>query len=65
MANCRAEDGTVEGAEWRHKEGKPFLLCVQWHPERMYKLGLQDSPLSRNIRTRFIDEVKKSIASKK
>jgi len=64
MVNCLAEDGTVEGTEWKEKEGKPFLLCVQWHPERMYKFHLEDSPLSKNIRNRFIEEIKKSIAGK-
>jgi len=65
IVNCRATDGTIEGAEWKSKKGKPFLLCVQWHPERMHKLHLQDTALSKNIRNRFIEEVKKSIAAKK
>jgi putative glutamine amidotransferase len=64
MINCKAIDGTIEGAEWKIKEGKPFLLCVQWHPERMHKIQLQDSPLSKNIRNRFIEEIKKSISDK-
>ena len=65
MINCRAMDGTIEGTEWKQKEGKPFLLCVQWHPERMHKIHLHDSALSKNIRNRFIEEIKKSIAAKK
>jgi len=64
MINCIAEDGTIEGTEWKEKSGKPFLLCVQWHPERMYKFHLQDTPLSKNIRTRFIEEIKKSMFAK-
>lgn len=64
MINCKAGDGTIEGAEWKDKTGKPFLLCVQWHPERMYKLQLQDTPLSINIRNRFITELKKSKSEK-
>lgn len=64
MINCVAEDGTIEGTEWKEKEGKPFLLCVQWHPERMYKFQLQDTPLSKNIRNRFIEEIKKSMSAK-
>ncbi len=64
MINCKAEDGTPEGMEWKDKNGKPFLLCVQWHPERMYKFRLENTPLSKNIRNRFIEEIKKSIAGK-
>jgi putative glutamine amidotransferase len=62
--NCRADDGTIEGFEWANKPGKPFLLCIQWHPERMFKFGLQDSPLVAKIRERFIEEIKKSIANR-
>ena len=64
LVNCKAADGTIEGAEWKVKEGKPFLLCVQWHPERMYKIRLQDEPLSKNIRNRFIVEIIKSKSAK-
>lgn len=62
--NCISDDGIIEGLEWVDASNKPFLLCIQWHPERMYKLGLQDSTLSKNIRDRFILEVKKSIIAK-
>ena len=64
MINCRAADGTIEGAEWKDKNGKPFLLCVQWHPERMYKLRMEDSALSKNIRDTFIKEIIKSKSEK-
>lgn len=53
--NARAEDGTIEGVE-RNENGKPFLLAVQWHPERMED---KQSPLSKNIRNRFIEEIRK------
>ena len=61
MINSLAEDGTIEGIEWKDKTGKPFMLCVQWHPERMFRF--QHSPLSENIRNHFIEEIKKSISS--
>lgn len=61
QANCYADDGTVEGLEWKTKKNKPFLLCIQWHPERMYKFQLQDAPVSKMIRERFIEEIKKSL----
>lgn len=57
--NARAADGTIEGIEWADKAGKPFLLGVQWHPERMFMLGLGETPASRAIRDRFIAEIKK------
>jgi putative glutamine amidotransferase len=58
--NALSEDGIVEGIEWNDKAGKPFLLGIQWHPERMYKFDMQASPLSKNIRDYFINEIKKS-----
>ena len=57
--NCRAVDGTIEGIEWAEPEGKPFLLAVQWHPERMYVNGFEDKFLYGAIRDRFVGEVKK------
>jgi putative glutamine amidotransferase len=62
--NCVADDGTIEGLERENKGGLPFLLCIQWHPERMYKFHLEDSPLSKAIRDRFIEEIKKSVLAK-
>jgi len=58
--NCIAEDGIIEGIEWADKTDKPFLLGVQWHPERMNKYQLSGSPLSKNIRDYFINEIKKT-----
>jgi putative glutamine amidotransferase len=63
--NCRADDGTIEGFEWADKKEKPFMLCVQWHPERMFKLQLGESPLSKAVRNRFMEEIKRSKANKK
>ena len=60
--NCTADDGTIEGLEWIDPSNKPFLLCVQWHPERMFTFQLEDSPLSKNIRNKFLEEIKKSKA---
>lgn len=58
--NAFSDDGIIEGVEWADKTNKPFFLGVQWHPERMFKLGMQSSPLSKNIREYFINEIKKS-----
>ena len=59
--NARSEDGLIEGIEWSDPRKKPFMLAVQWHPERMFVFNLQDSPLSAGIRDRFIGEVHKKM----
>lgn len=61
LVNCKSDDGIAEGIEWADKENKSFFLGVQWHPERMYKLHLSEAPSAKNIRDRFIKEIKKSI----
>jgi putative glutamine amidotransferase len=50
------EDGIVEGIE---HPGQPFLVAVQWHPERIYKQRAEHLALfralvkaSENVRTR-------------
>ena len=58
--NCYAEDGAIEGIEWAVPGGRPFLLAVQWHPERMQANGFEDVFLYRAIRDRFVGEVKKA-----
>jgi putative glutamine amidotransferase len=55
--SATSEDGIVEGLEWKSPEGKPFLLLVQWHPERMKE---QASPFSKNIREVFLKNLKKN-----
>ena len=59
--NCHAEDGTIEGIERADPGGRPFLLAVQWHPERMLANSLEDTFLYRSICERFIEEVKKTM----
>jgi len=60
LINCMADDGIIEGIEWADKKEKAFFLGIQWHPERMYKFNLSHAPSAKNIRDRFINEVKKS-----
>jgi putative glutamine amidotransferase len=45
-------DGVTEAAEWAMKDSMPFLLLVQWHPERAAA-----EPLSQNIVKLFLREV--------
>jgi putative glutamine amidotransferase len=49
-----AEDGTIEAFETADATmgGRPFILAVQWHPERMN----WDSPFSLNIASHFLNE---------
>lgn len=46
-------DGVPEAIEWHDPLGKPFLLGVQWHPERMEP----GHPFSATIARWFMDEV--------
>lgn len=48
---AQSPDGVVEALEWKQPEGKPYLLLVQWHPERMDDGG---SPFARNIAADFL-----------
>lgn len=46
-------EGTVEAIEWKKPEGKPFLLLVQWHPERMKD---QENGLAGSLKEKFLKE---------
>ncbi|MFZ6008750.1 MAG: gamma-glutamyl-gamma-aminobutyrate hydrolase family protein [Bacteroidota bacterium] len=56
VANAISPDGIIEGLERKNKEGKPYLMLVQWHPERMID---QQSVFSKNIRRSFLEAAKK------
>lgn len=58
MMNAVSDDGIIEGMEWADKSGKPFLLGVQWHPERMAEAGIHESTLSETIRQHFLKTVR-------
>lgn len=58
MASAYSPDNVIEAAEWRDKSDKPWLLCVQWHPERMK--DKDNSPLSKNIREKFLEQTSKN-----
>lgn len=55
---AKSPDGVIEALEWADPAGKPFLLLVQWHPERMKDYG---NRCSRNVLGRFLSEMKKSV----
>lgn len=58
---ARSGDGLVEALEWKDRQTKPFLLLVQWHPERMTEFN---SPFSEGILSRFVGEVIRSTTMK-
>lgn len=49
------EDKLIEGIEFKDKTNKAFMLCVQWHPERMDD---QQSVLADGIKYRFLEAVR-------
>ncbi|MDZ4744937.1 MAG: gamma-glutamyl-gamma-aminobutyrate hydrolase family protein [bacterium] len=52
--SAMADDGTIEAFEAADATlgGRPFILAVQWHPERME----WENPLSMNIAVHFVNE---------
>jgi putative glutamine amidotransferase len=50
-----SEDGVVEAIEYED-DSKPFLLAVQWHPERM-QIPSSNLAFSQNIRKAFIEAI--------
>lgn len=55
-ATSDTSDEIIEGIEFKDKTGKGFMLCVQWHPERMP--GKESNPLSQQIKTTFLQAVR-------
>ncbi|MFH0865714.1 MAG: gamma-glutamyl-gamma-aminobutyrate hydrolase family protein [Bacteroidota bacterium] len=52
---ARTNDGIIEAYEWKHSKNKPFLLAVQFHPEKLDKLN----PLAIPVAEKFLGEAKK------
>ena len=57
-AHAGGKNAVVEAIEFRNKQDRPFMICVQWHPERMKKKD--SNPFSKNIKARFLAEIRKS-----
>ncbi len=56
--SAKSPDGVVEGLEWADPDGKPFLLLVQWHPERMQDF---ENHCSGDVLEKFLSEIRKSV----
>jgi putative glutamine amidotransferase len=61
VVNAYDDDDTdniniIEGLEFKNKTGKGFMLCVQWHPERMK--NKEANPFSENIKQQFLAAVR-------
>jgi putative glutamine amidotransferase len=54
IITATSDPGIVEAIEWKTPLGKPWLLLVQWHPERMHD---QENPFAADIRKAFLKEV--------
>ncbi len=54
--SAKSSDGVIEAMEWVDSKEKPFLLLVQWHPERMKDIS---NPLAEKIGRTFLGEVTK------
>lgn len=46
-------DGIPESVERKYPKNHAFLLCVQWHPERLAQ-EQPNNPFTKNIRTAFL-----------
>lgn len=58
MRNAITKNFLTEGFEYQDKHDNPWLLCVQWHPERMK--DKENNPLSQKIKEAFLAAVKNS-----
>lgn len=52
MCSALSSDGVIEAAEWVIKDTMPFLMLVQWHPERTI-----NDFLSQKLARIFLHEV--------
>ena len=56
IVSAVSDDGVIEGIERMQSAEKPFLVLVQWHPERMTDL---QSVFSKNLKEHFLKEARK------
>lgn len=52
------EEKIIEGLEFKNKNDKGFMLCVQWHPERIK--DKDHNPFSQNLKKRFLSVIRET-----
>jgi putative glutamine amidotransferase len=52
--SAKTDDGVVEALERNNLAQAPFLLLVQWHPERMHDV---QNPMCSDIREKFLSAI--------
>src|SRR5688572_14952242 len=56
------DEKIIEGLEFNDKTDKGFMICVQWHPERMK--DREQNTFSENLKKKIISAVKESSLKK-
>ncbi len=64
MVNTYDDDNEkiIEGLEFKNKNNKAFMLCVQWHPERMKEK--ENNPFSENLKKQFLEAIRETSMKK-
>ena len=64
MVNAYDDDDEkiIEGLEFKNKAGKAFMLCVQWHPERIN--NKEENPFSENLKKEFLKAIRETAMKK-
>ena len=50
------DEKIIEGLEFKNKNNKAFMLCVQWHPERMK--DRKENTFSENLKKQFLSAIR-------
>lgn len=61
-AVATAADATIEAIEYKNPSDQAFMLCVQWHPERMEEKNT--NPVSINIKKAFLNAINNTLNMK-
>ncbi|MCX6154371.1 MAG: gamma-glutamyl-gamma-aminobutyrate hydrolase family protein [Candidatus Kapabacteria bacterium] len=56
-----SEDGIIEAYEWKYPNGKPLLIAVQWHPERLE----ENNPFGSNLAKFLLNNIIQKDLNKK